>query len=91
MSDSLQNATARSGSLAAGSASRAIAILVALIDSPDVGVSELSREFGWTKSATHRVSRRSSDVLASSGRGSRNRFSRKPVGCKIRVPSTSSA
>ena len=55
MSDSLQNATARSGSLAAGSASRAIAILVALIDSPDVGVSELSREFGWTKSATHRA------------------------------------
>lgn len=39
----------------AGSASRAIDVLIALIDSPDVGVSELSRRHGWTKSATHRA------------------------------------
>ena len=39
----------------AGSASRAIDVLTALIDSPDVGVSELSRRYGWTKSATHRA------------------------------------
>lgn len=38
-----------------GSASRAIDVLIALIDSPDVGVSELSRRYGWTKSATHRA------------------------------------
>lgn len=48
------DSAARSVSVA-GSASRAIDVLTALIDSSDVGVSELSRRFGWTKSATHRA------------------------------------
>lgn len=34
---------------------RATQVLTALIDAPDVGVSELSRRFGWPKSVTHRV------------------------------------
>lgn len=34
---------------------RATQVLTALIDVPDVGVSELSRRFGWPKSVTHRV------------------------------------
>ncbi len=34
---------------------RAADVLIALTDRPDVGVTELSRRFGWSKSVAHRV------------------------------------
>lgn len=42
-------------SAVSGSGMRATDVLIALIDRPEVGVSELSRIFGWSKSAAHRA------------------------------------
>lgn len=46
-------ATRRGG--VSGSGLRITDVLIALIDRPEVGVSELSRRFGWSKSAAHRA------------------------------------
>lgn len=42
-------------SAVSGSGTRATEVLALLIDRPDVGVSEVSRTLGWSKSAAHRA------------------------------------
>lgn len=46
---------ARSSRSGSSVVERALDVLLALIDAPDVGVTELSRQLGWPKSVTHRV------------------------------------
>lgn len=46
---------ADNGTAVSSAVRRGADVLIALTDQPDVGVSELSRRFGWPKSVTHRV------------------------------------